>query len=185
MTEVCAECIHGNLLQDDPENYMDFFQCFFYVMTTISIIGYYSPAKSQPGKISLIFLMAIVVIVVPNQSSKMVSLISSKSVYARRKYKSIDKVPHIVLLGSISQTALFNFLGEYFHQDHGIYNRHCVILTTKRPDAVVEMDLMSSPYFSSVYYIEGNPLDPRDLKRCLVEKAKAVIILSDKLSFDA
>lgn len=117
MQTVCVydDCSSGNLLSKDADLYIDFFECFFFVMTTISIIGYMSPAKSEAGKISLIFLMGIVIVVVPNQSSKMVSLISSKSVYARRKYKSIDKVPHIVLLGTISQTALFNFLEEYFH----------------------------------------------------------------------
>lgn len=75
---------------------------FFLVTTSISIIGYMSPVKSEEGRISLIFLMGIVILLVPNQASKMVSLISSKSVYARRKYKAIDKVPHIVLLGTIS-----------------------------------------------------------------------------------
>lgn len=66
----CPECspFNGNLLKldSDNDNYQEFFESFFYVMTTISIIGYYSPAKSEPGKISLIFLMAIVMIVVPN-----------------------------------------------------------------------------------------------------------------------
>lgn len=38
---------------------------------------------------------------------------------------------------------------------------------------------------SSIFVLEGDPLDPRDLKRCLIEKAQAIIILSDKLSFDA
>jgi hypothetical protein len=97
-------------------------------MTTISIIGYYSPVTSLTGKVSIIFFLAIVVTVIPNQSQKMVSLISSKSVYARRNYKSIDRVPHIVILGYISQIALFNFLEEYLHQDHGIFNRHCVVM---------------------------------------------------------
>jgi hypothetical protein len=54
-----------------------------------------------------------------------------------------------------------------------------------RPDVNTEMELMQPRYISSVFYIEGNPIDPRDLKRCLIEKANAVIILSDKLSFDA
>jgi hypothetical protein len=84
-------------------------------MTTISIVGYYSPVTSFEGKISIIVLMAIVVVVIPQYSSKLVQLISSKSVYARRHYKSIDKIPHIVLIGSVSQIALFNFLEEYFH----------------------------------------------------------------------
>eukprot|EP00356_Strombidium_inclinatum_P015345 CAMPEP_0170485948 /NCGR_PEP_ID=MMETSP0208-20121228/5086_1 /TAXON_ID=197538 /ORGANISM="Strombidium inclinatum, Strain S3" /LENGTH=150 /DNA_ID=CAMNT_0010759761 /DNA_START=981 /DNA_END=1433 /DNA_ORIENTATION=+ len=47
------------------------------------------------------------------------------------------------------------------------------------------MVLMKPKYVSTLQYIEGSSLDPNDLKRCLVQKAKAVIILSDKFSFDA
>jgi len=90
------------LTTGDFTKYQTFFDVFFFIMTTISIVGYYSPVESFEGKISIIVLMSIVVIVIPNQSSKMVQLISSKSVYARRKYKSIDKIPHIVLIGSVS-----------------------------------------------------------------------------------
>jgi hypothetical protein len=34
-------------------------------------------------------------------------------------------------------------------------------------------------------YLEGSTLENQDLERCLIEKADAVIILSDKFSFDA
>lgn len=97
-------------------------------MTTISIIGYFSSVFTFVGRISVILLMIIVVVVIPNSSSKMVSLISSKSAYARRRYKSIDSVPHIVIIGTVSQTALRNFLEEYFHLDHGSFSRHCIIM---------------------------------------------------------
>ena len=54
-----------------------------------------------------------------------------------------------------------------------------------RPDPNTEMILMKPKYTSSLQYIEGSSLDPNDMRRCLVHKAKAVIILSDKFSFDA
>lgn len=164
------------------------------MMTTIAVIGYLSPVTSEAGKVSMILLMVIVVIVIPNQSSKLVSLIrylhyaslfSSKSIYGRRRYKSIDKVPHIVILGSVSSIALFNFLEEYLHEDHGDFSRHCVLMQPCRPDATIELTLMQPQYASCVFYLEGNPLDSQDLKRCQIENAKAVIIFSDKLSFDA
>ena len=44
---------------------------------------------------------------------------------------------------------------------------------------------MQPQYASCVFYLEGNPLDTQDLKRCQIENAKAIIIFSDKLSFDA
>jgi hypothetical protein len=62
--------------------------------------------------------------------------------YARRRYKSIDKVPHIVILGSVSSIALFNFLEEYLHEDHGDFNRHCVLMQPCRPDPTIELTLM-------------------------------------------
>lgn len=52
-------------------------------------------------------------------------------------------------------------------------------------DPQVEMEIKQSKYYSQFIYLVGNPLEQRDLKRCLVEKASAVLILSNKLTFDA
>lgn len=54
------------LMSRDFTTYQSFFDTFFFIMTTISIVGYYSPVTSFEGKISIIVLMAIVVIVVPS-----------------------------------------------------------------------------------------------------------------------
>jgi len=78
-----------------------------------------------------------------------------------------------------------NFLDEYFHADHGEYPRHCVLMMPSRPDPATQLILVKPNYSTILFYIEGNSLDPIDLGRCLVEKANAVIILSDKFSFDA
>ena len=40
--------------------------------------------------------------------------------------------------------------------------------------------LKSSNFESRVSFIEGNPIYPRDLRRCLAEKAKCCIILSNQ-----
>jgi hypothetical protein len=55
----------------------------------------------------------------------------------------------------------------------------------QRPSADTEMRLMNKQYVSTVLYMEGNTLDHKDLKRCLIEKARTVVILSDKLTHDA
>mmetsp|Transcript_18829 Transcript_18829/g.13645 ORF Transcript_18829/g.13645 Transcript_18829/m.13645 type:complete len:116 (-) Transcript_18829:78-425(-) len=114
-------------------------------MTTISIIGFGSVVKTLVGKVSIIFFMVIVITQIPKHSSKLYQLIGSKSVYARREYKSIDKVPHIVLIGSVTQNALFNFLKEYFHTDHGDDTRHCVIMT-QNPDPNAEIDIIKEDF---------------------------------------
>lgn len=105
-------------------------------------------------------------------------------------YKKIDKVPFIVLIGTISPTSLQNFLDEYFHQDHkedDDFTRHLVLMQPFGPDKIPELHLIlnKSKYMNNLHYLEGSSLDESDLKRCIIEKAEAVIILSDKLSFDA
>ena len=53
----------------------------------------------------------------------------------------------------------------------------------KNPD--LQAILNKTKYLIKVHYLEGSTLESMNLKRCLVEKADAVIILSDKFSFDA
>lgn len=53
------------LLTGDLQTYQSFFDTYFFMLTTISIVGYYSPVTSFEGKISIIVLMAIVVVVIP------------------------------------------------------------------------------------------------------------------------
>ena len=60
------------LFENDPRPYTNFFDNFFFIMTTISIVGYNSPVTSPAGKVSIIVLMMVVVVVIPGQSSKMV-----------------------------------------------------------------------------------------------------------------
>lgn len=54
------------------------------------------------------------------------------------------------------------------------------------PDKIPELHLIinKSRFMNNLHYLEGSSLDEADLKRCVIEKAEAVIILSDKLSFD-
>jgi len=165
-----------------------FHNTFFFMMTTLSTVGYASNIKSPVGRISIIIFIAVVVVIVPDECSRLVHLINSKSVYARRKYKKIDKVPFIVLIGTVSPTSLSNFLEEYFHKDHGDdITRHCVLMQPFGPEKIPELHaiLCKSKYLINLQYLEGSPLENDSLERCLIEKADAVIILSDKFSFDA
>jgi len=88
-------------------------------MTTASTVGYGSYIASAEGRIALFFLIAFVVVYVPDQCTRMVQLFNAKSRYARLRYVPNNNVPHVVLIGSISQTSLRSFLEEYFNDDHG------------------------------------------------------------------
>ena len=158
---------------------------YFFMMTSISMVGYGSDIISPIGRISIIIFNAIACVVLPDQCSILVQLVNSRSRYARKSYKSIEKVCHIVLIGTVSHGSLLNFLEEYFHKDHGDFMRHCILMQPHRPDPDTELTMSKPKYLTTLHYIEGSSLNASDLDRCLVQKAKAVIILSDKFSFDA
>ena len=154
-------------------------------MTSVSVVGYGSSVVTGAGRFFLLIMLGFVFATIPEQSGKIYTLLSSKSIYERRKYKSTENIPHIVMIGNVSDTAMFNFLVEYFHEDHSDLQRNCVIMLPHRPSPDTEMRLMHKNYASTVLYMQGNTLDHKDLKRCLLEKAKTVVILSDKLTYDA
>ena len=104
-----------NFENQDYGMLMGWYDSFFFMVTTLSLVGYGSSIQSPTGKISIIFFIALVIVIVPDQCSRLVHLINSKSVYAMKDYKKIDKVPFIILIGSVSPTSLTNFLDEYFH----------------------------------------------------------------------
>ncbi len=56
-------------------------------MTTISTVGYENIFTTIEGKIALIGMIVISIVTIPLKSSKLIELLSSKSMYARRKYK--------------------------------------------------------------------------------------------------
>lgn len=124
------------------------------MMTTISLVGYGASISSTFGKLAIIILLIIIVVTVPEKASAIVSLMNSKSKYARDSYVLMDNVPHIVLVGTISLNSLFNFLSEYFHSDHGDETRHCVLLLPTRPDPQLEILLAKEHYKNDVTILE-------------------------------
>jgi len=72
------------------------------VLTTTSVVGYASCVITPLGKIIIIFYLVVVVSVFPGLASRLVELINSKSIYARAKYKTLNNVGHIIIIGNVS-----------------------------------------------------------------------------------
>jgi hypothetical protein len=88
-------------------------------MTAVSTVGYENVFTKSETRILIIILLFFAILFVPAKSSKLISLLSSKSYYARRSYKSVENVQHIVVTGIVSATAAEDFFTELFHEDHG------------------------------------------------------------------
>jgi hypothetical protein len=55
----------------------------------------------------------------------------------------------------------------------------------QRPDPATELMMMKPEYINCFFYIEGSTLDNMALTRAKLEKSAAVIILSNKFTYDA
>ena len=82
-------------------------------------------------------------VTIPEKASDLVTLLNSKSKYALAQYDAVQNVPHIVLIGTFSMNSLQNFLGEYFHPDHGDSLKHCVLMMPTTPDPELEIWLQN------------------------------------------
>lgn len=133
----------------------DFWRYIFFIMTTISTLGYDNIFSAVVARILLVVLILISLAIIPAKSGELISILSSKSIYARSRYKSGETIPHILITGTVSDTALQNFLTELFHPDHGPMQRHAVILLPAQPKNHMELVLRNSEYSSNVFYIQG------------------------------
>jgi hypothetical protein len=175
----------GSVVVKEGQTFV-FFDYFYFVMTIISTVGYGNPFFPLPiARLLIVFIIIVGLALVPARASELMSILSEKSVYSRMNYKQVDSTDFIVLCGNIGTNSVINFLMEFFHEDHGLSQRHCVILDQNRPDNEMENLLRDSKYEKILVFIQGNPLDEVDLKRVSVDKAKSVIVLCNKHSVNA
>jgi hypothetical protein len=64
----------------------------YFIMTTISTVGFQNNFSSPESRILIIVLIFFAIIFVPSKSSKLINLLSSKSYYARRSYKAVNAI---------------------------------------------------------------------------------------------
>ncbi|CAI2375890.1 unnamed protein product [Moneuplotes crassus] len=178
---ICSSALLDTV--DAPD--LPFHHTYFFVMTTVSIIGYGNDLTTTGVRITIICLIICGIIIVPSKAGEVVNLISKRSAYADYKYKIISKVPHVVIIGSVNAKNAINFFEEYFHEDHGKNEtRHCIIIKSTRPDKKMESLLGNDKYISKVHYIEGNPHEKKTFNRARLDKATHVVIMSNILTSD-
>ena len=128
----------------------------YFIMITISSVGYQNYFSSVVSRFFIIILICISIIFVPSKSSQLVRILSSKSFYASKRYKSSPETPHIVITGFITDIAAINILTELFHNDHDTVLSHAIILSPYQPDSQMDVVIRNPGFQSNLVYIQGN-----------------------------
>lgn len=130
-----------------------FFECIYYVMVTISTIGYGDFYPSFTGsRMVVIFLIFITVVFIPAQIRTLSSIITNVSGYRKRFEPSIEE-SHVIVTGrNINREKIELFFREFFSEDRALTtgsNFIALIVSNEEPSGRSRLDLLKK--FPSTY----------------------------------
>ena len=164
-------------------NHTKFHDFLYFTVITISTVGYGDIYPiSEGGRLLIICLIVLAAYYIPKKTGEILSILEDTSIYSREIYKSHPEIPHLILCGSVSVEALVSFCEELFHDDHGPNEKDVIILDKNKPTPEMKLFLHAGKFEMNLKYLEGNPMNEKDLERADITKAKAIVILTDKYS---
>ena len=163
------------------KNQIHFHEFFYFTVITISTVGYGDIYPiSEGGRALIMCLIVLAAFYIPKKTNEIISILEDTSIYSREIFKSHPEIPHLILCGSVSVEALVSFCEELFHEDHGPNEKNVIILDKNKPTPEMRIFLHTGKYEMNLKYLEGNPMNEKDLERADITKAKAIVILTDK-----
>eukprot|EP00347_Sterkiella_histriomuscorum_P011662 403371596 len=160
-----------------------FHDMLYFMIISITTVGYGDIyPRTVYGQMMCIGIIIVILALIPSQLSEFSKVSNLTTIYSRKHYSNKGKkdAKHILLLGDASPEAIKTFLTECYHSDHGVTETNVVIMRNSPPSEEMSIILRSSNFENKVTYIEGNPIHQKDLKRCLADKAKCCVILSNQ-----
>jgi hypothetical protein len=164
-------------LANSKQGKLDFLNCVYFVLTTMSTVGFGDIVPiSVLGKFVYIILIIVTFVVVARQLDQLTTLLKSQSKFSRDSYNHSSQ--HVIVCGDVNHVSLKVFLDEFTHKDHYSTNIRVVVLSNSDPDWDTQI-LLDSSAFQNVKYITGSPLEQNDLLRCKISKASCIFVLNE------
>ncbi|CAI2380858.1 unnamed protein product [Moneuplotes crassus] len=167
-----------------PEKNYTFHEMIYFMIVTMTTVGYGDIFPfTDAGRLLIILTIGVMLGLLPTQFQELLKVQSLTSKYARFSYKKSKKDSrHILVLGNAPPDDIRTFLDECYHPDHGQADINVIIMRNSSPTK--EMVDILKPHSGRAIYLEGNPLNHKDLKRAMADSATCVVVLSNKFCKD-
>ena len=135
----CHEAYARNDLDGEPSmvkcQLRSFFHCFYYVIVTMSTVGYgvIAPTHDYSRAVTIVFIVASMVLI-PLQVNQLAELLAAKSLF-RAPYRVTHDSSHIIVCGHVnSRSKLERFAKEFFHPDRTLFQDiRALVLSPQEP----------------------------------------------------
>jgi hypothetical protein len=160
---------------------ISFFDTFYFIIITLSTIGYGDVVlRNNYAKAAIIFFIIAAVVIIPMRLSELQTLLSLTNPYAK-PYNPQNNESHVIVTGYTSdKKKLENFLKEFFHPDRSEKEGeefHAVILASAPPTEDIRSLLLGHSLEAKVTWVLGNPVSVTDLKKVKAESASGIFFL--------
>jgi hypothetical protein len=154
------------------------------MFVTVATVGYGDiTPRTILGRFAAMGMIGIAIITVPDMTNDLLAKMASQSVYARARYNAkTGRSQHVLICGDIKSSSMIEFFKELFHEDHEMENLHAIVLQPGLLTHEMQLILKDPAFQLSVTYLEGSPLNDKDLNRANAEKARAVFLMTNKFS---
>ncbi|KAJ1841591.1 hypothetical protein LPJ70_004165, partial [Coemansia sp. RSA 2708] len=129
----------------------------------------------------VLVVMFIGIFWLPPRVSEMLSLWQDRSPWPARFDPEANQM-HVLVIGDLEYSTLFEFLREFFCEDHGIrtVNTVVVVMSELSPGKEVAELLGDPAYVNRVKFVLGSPTSFDQLADVEAERAQAIFLLSSK-----
>ncbi|KAJ2412607.1 hypothetical protein GGI10_003585 [Coemansia sp. RSA 2530] len=172
--------------KDKDGEIQGFDEAFFFIAVS-SITGLSSDIEPDTWftRSVVLFVMFIGIFWLPPRVSEMLSLWQDRSPWPSN-FEAETNQSHVLVIGDLEYTTLFEFLREFFCEDHGVrtVNTVVVVMSEKSPGKEVSELLGDPAYVNRVKFVLGSPTSFKQLGDVEAEAALAIFLLSSKAAGD-
>jgi len=183
----CSSLEIENVFDNSMYDTSDSAECIYFhtalYLCTIEVLGRPRLIMQRDWTVCMVIgLVALSVVVIPSKMAGVLQVMQRTNKHQRLYYvPSTWWSKHLVIVGHKDFTSISMFLYEFFHAERGQHSvQDVVLLFAGQPSYDIEALMCDPQYAGHVTYLQGTPLQEKDLERACLTRAAGVIIMANK-----